>query len=392
MSELLAPLDGNQQRLVDLIADAFVSCNYEWPVYDYIEGVFDHEGRDAWDVMQTFPEIGRWRYGLLWWVRGAPNMKPSAESEVALTIVGMSHTNSLREYVNVFFNLVDFLAERRRLARPEPRTPRSLTVTSTEFDEHSRNGRHLQIDPQLTWQLMEREPATYVGGGGRLADGTWTKSVARELLDYAGMTTVGEYVDRLAAHIVTPAPAIEPIVASPFSLAASLDYLDAVWQVTHDKRRLLHLASAERTTRLAFDVATADEFDGHMSALAEVLRAANSRATVDPERKHRDRTLARLEADIKRLAGREAVPRVEAAIAVLEAIIDVRDAGQHSGASERAVAGFLTLGVLYPPSDWQAAWQALSQQTVNSLNVLREALQVAALEDNHGSGPELGSE
>jgi hypothetical protein len=127
-SSLLDPLTPDEQRLVDLVADAFLRSEYEWPFFDYVEGVLDDQGLDAWELLRSFPEIGRWHYGAVARSQSG-GAKPSADSEVALTILGMSQAAKLRQYVNVFFALVDFLADCRRLVRPQPRKVRELSVT-----------------------------------------------------------------------------------------------------------------------------------------------------------------------------------------------------------------------------------------------------------------------
>lgn len=375
MHELLKPLSPDQQRLVDLVAEAFLLSEHEWPFFDYVEGILDGEGKDAWEILQTFPEMGRWRYCAVTWVHGSPTVKPSAEAEIGLSVVGMSHSPALCEYVSVFFALVDFLAERRRQIRPQPRKARSLDVTSDEFAQHWRAGRHLDIAPRLTHQLGEHEPPTRWGGGSFQPEtGTWTRSVSRELLDFAGLRDVADYVSRLDRFLLEPATSVPPLVSSPLSLVAALDYLDAVWRLTHDRQRLFALASAERTTRLAFDLQTADEFAAHVSALGEILRSANHRAKTDAPRSHRDRPLARLEADIVQRVGADARTRVSDAVRVLEEVVALRDARQHGEASDRGIAAFRNLGIPYPPANWHGTWQAVSGRAIDALNSLREEL------------------
>ncbi|MFY9578962.1 MAG: hypothetical protein WAQ33_06515 [Gaiellaceae bacterium] len=378
MSDLLAPLDADQQSLVDLVAEAFLREDYQWPFFDYIEGMLDLEGRDAWTILETFPELGRWRYSALSWSRSG-GAKPSAESEVELTIVGFSHAPALREYVSVFFEVVDFLCVCRLQTGPQPRVARKLTVSSDEFAEHWRASRHLDISPRLTHQLLEHEPPARAGGGGYQSDGSWTRGVARELLEFSGITDITDYVARLEGYLVEPAAPVQPLISSPLTLAAALDYLDIVWRLTHNRQRLFELPSAERTTRLAFDLQTAEEFAAHLSALAEILRSANKRAQVEPAKRGRNRPLARLEADVIKLADTDAGPRISEAVSVLESVVALRDAGQHEAASERAISAHRELGLTYPPVDWYASWQSVSKQTVSALNTLREELEATGL-------------
>jgi hypothetical protein len=286
----------------------------------------------------------------------------------------MSHSPGLRQYVPVFFELVDYLAARRREARPQRRGVRNLNVTSAEFDEYWRAGRHLSLAPRLSAQLKEREPPTRFGGGSFNSDGSWTTGVARQLLPFEGLETIEDYLARLEDWLSEPQPALPPILPSPLSLAATLDYLNAVWRLTHDGERLFTFASAERTTRLAFDLQTPEEFAAHLSAFADILREANKRVGVEPQKKRRDRPLARIEADIVARLEADAAVRATEAVRMLELVIALRDSDQHGAATARAVAAFRELRVPYPPTDWNASWKTLSGQAIDALNAIREEL------------------
>jgi hypothetical protein len=371
---LLAPLTSEQQRLVEVVAEAFLLSDYQWPFYDYVEGTLENGGLDALDVLQSFPTLGRWGYGAVAW-----NRNDSPEAEVALTIVGTSHTAALREFVPVFFTLLDYLAERRRHVRPKPREVRNANVTSDEFADHWRGGRHLSLHPRLTAQLREHEPT--LGWSTRSLnpeDGSWTTNVTRQILRFEGLRALDEYLERLESLIGEPLPAPPPILPSPLSLAAALDYLNVVWRLTHNRKHLFRFTGAERTTRLAFDVQTPEEFAAHLSALTEILREADKQLDVEPSRRARGRPLAKIEIDISSLLDEDAFGRAADAIRTLEHVVSLRDAEQHPEASERAIAAHRELRIPYPINDWRAAWAVASSQAINALNALREELDAVA--------------
>jgi hypothetical protein len=371
---LLAPLTEDQRHLVDVVAEAFTREDYEWPFFDYVEGILDYEGRNAIEVLQSFPTIGRFSYGAVVWSRN-----DSREAEVGLTVVGMSHSSGLRGYVPAFFELVDYLAARRRQMPPKPRQVRNLTVSSEEFDQYWKGGRRLGLSARLTAKLKEHEPAVDWGTGSfDPDDGSWTTTPSRRIFQFEGMTTIEEYVERLEEFMVEPAPALPPILPSPLSLAATLDYLNVVWQLTHERARLFDFAKAERVTRLAFDVQTQDEFAAHLSALADVLREADKRLDVPVLRKERGRVLAKLQADIASRVDADGADRVAEAISTLRNVVTLRDAEQHGDAGARGVVAYRELRVAYPPTDWRAAWSVVSTHAISALNVLREELEASA--------------
>jgi len=90
---LLDPLTPDQQKLVDLVAEAF-ALDQGWPVFDYLEGSFDQEDKNAAETLATFPRFGRWNYAAVWWIGMGQVSQPTTDAEVALTLVGMHHSGA----------------------------------------------------------------------------------------------------------------------------------------------------------------------------------------------------------------------------------------------------------------------------------------------------------
>jgi hypothetical protein len=200
--------------------------------------------------------------------------------------------------------------------------------------------------------------------------------VVRDVFDYEGITSIDDYVARLERLTAMPQPAAVPAAPSPLGLVANLDYLNTVWRLRQGAP-LFVVASAERAAKLAFPAQTSEEFDSRLSGLSEILRRldvprVNGKAK---PKKPRDRPLGVFENHVLTLVDPSSEGRVRQAIATLESVIFVRDAGQHSPAGERAVAALTDLGIGYPPGDWGQAWETVSAQTVEALSALREELE-----------------
>lgn len=131
MSSLLDALTPDQQKLSDLIAEAF-ALDGEWPVFDYLQGTFDREDKDATETLASFPRVGRWGYGAVWWVAQgqAPGVTPG--QQVALTVVGIHHTRTLQPFVDLYFDLIEMMVFRRRSTLLERRKPRELVITDED--------------------------------------------------------------------------------------------------------------------------------------------------------------------------------------------------------------------------------------------------------------------
>src|SRR5439155_3625762 len=125
-----------------------------------------------------------------------------------------------------FFELVDYLAARRKERPTARRAVVRLTVTSDEFRQHWFGTRRSAFLPRLVLQLMQHEHPLRLGSGGYNAeDGSWSTDVTRWILPFAGLETIEGYVVALEELLGRP-PALAPVLPSPLSLSASLDFLN----------------------------------------------------------------------------------------------------------------------------------------------------------------------
>jgi hypothetical protein len=133
VTEMLAPLNDEQQRVVDLIGEGFLARGGDWPVFDYLEGELDAVGLDAWAMLESLPRIdGFGSYSVARWPR-RPGTKPPPNQPIALTVLGLHHSRRLGEQATaVIFAFLAFLpalAEWRRSQPRSPSEPRQLSAS-----------------------------------------------------------------------------------------------------------------------------------------------------------------------------------------------------------------------------------------------------------------------
>lgn len=378
MAGLLDPLTSDQQRIIDLVAEALALDN-EWPLFDYLEGTFDRESADAGETLASFPRIGSWAYGAVWWVGVNNLLKPTPETEVGLTLVGMHHSKVLRPLVDAFFDVIGLMVSRRQMTALERRKPRELLITDRDVGQLFKGQRVLAQEhwPRWIFKLLEREP-TFGGSSTFGTDGHWTRHVPREIKEFEGVTTIEGYVERIERITAFPPQAVALATPSPLDLVAALDYLDAVWRAAHMPHHLFTYPSAEKVAKLAHDANTPEEFDSRLSALGEILRSANRTAKTVSGAKLAAQTfndpLMPLEDHLVRTVDPSAEARIRQAVTDLEHALALRDAAQHVEAGHRAVAALEAFGIGHPMGNVNQAWLTVSSHVIEALGAIREEI------------------
>jgi hypothetical protein len=374
---LLDPLSERQQRLVELVANAFVD-DKEWPVFDYLEGTFDQTRDDAGEILASLPRSGRWNYGCAWWIGLGQAPKPASAHFVELTALGMHHSQQLRRVVGLFFDVIALMVRRRQTTPLSRRSPRALVITNDDVESLISSERVVSTDlwSLAIYKLLEREPLLTEGGGFH-PDGLWSQNVSRNVYEYEGVKSIEEYVERVERLTALPLAPVIPATPSPLDLALALDYLDTVWRVTF-RTPLFKYPGGERTTKLAFPANTAEEFESRLSALGEILRSANtsakSKAGSKLARATHDDPLAPLEDHVVANLDSAGEARVRNAVTELEHAIAIRDAAQHVEAGGRAVRALDAFNIAYPIPSFSEAWQTVTAHVVEALSAIREEL------------------
>lgn len=225
--------------------------------------------------------------------------------------------------------------------------------------------------------LAQHEPPTLghvVGLGDNIAgidEGTWRLEVPAAIVAYADVVTVHDYLNRLAQEIDPPQVPFAHSGPSPFSIPEAVSFLDAVWH-SHVGRSLFVNVDPARAASLLYEAHTPDEFDSRCSALADVLY----RIEVPPDDGLQRKRISPVML-LRQWLERRGLPegparRVDETMLTLSKIINIRVGGQHAADRRKQVEAFQELGLVYPPTDWEAAWGALRQSAVYALAAIRE--------------------
>ena len=83
--------------------------------------------------------------------------------------------------------------------------------------------------------------------------------------------------------------------------------------------------------------------------------------------------LVRLEVEIRRVAGDDADPAVDAA-RTLRRVAHIRTGQQHAAAAKQVDRDWVALGLPRCGSDWPGAWHQICVVTVEALTTIRETI------------------
>lgn len=353
---LLRPLGAAQQQLLAIVGDALTTTG-TWPVYQYVEAKLDEQGLDIEEVLATLPYFSHLQltYSLVRRDRHGGR----EEEPVRLTVAGMAHLDGFADTVTMYLRVLNALAEARAAAPFEP--GRVVTVQVSGPQLLAELGLQDRPLARLLPELLQNEPATW--HGTPQGDADWTYQPSSHLRRFRGVTDVEDYLTRMRAWLLPPASAPVPDPVSPLGIVTAFDYLDVVWQLKFGYQ-LVHLPSGERVVRLTLPVDTADEFDSRLSALGEMFKGLDVPGT-------NGGTFERLRRFLRRELPAASLPAVLAAVAALQHVTHIRNAGQHVGAAPQAATALPALGLPYPITDHTAAWDVVQRQVINALDTIR---------------------
>lgn len=191
-------LTSEQQRLLGAIWGPFSETG-QWPIFDYVGAVCENAGFDAAYAIRTLPPICH-SYDLISHSRMGP---PLPDTEIALTIAGMSFVDSATWLVAQFFLVLEGVAKKWRSVPSNPGTPRSLILTYGDLV-------HLLSPPvearvvRGVQKVLPHEPSTWSG----ITEGdpeAWRWNVSSTVARFLGTSSMSDYVRRIEELLVPDA-------------------------------------------------------------------------------------------------------------------------------------------------------------------------------------------
>ncbi|MEW2127947.1 hypothetical protein AB0891_29980 [Streptomyces sp. NPDC007259] len=196
-----------QQSLLTTIAQPWLARG-EWPLWANVQHYFDMRGQDADAIFHSLPRIGAdvpyaAGYGFT-----VPMRAPiGSEDRVRLTVAASVKLPEVRmaagePFVKALRHMIDLYTSR----------PMHFDVVPTILLRSDALAAALpDLKPwfvRVLPDLLSYEPR--VSAGGSKANGSWEREVTRTVLQYRGVDTVEEYVDRTSKAVLAEAAKFAP--------------------------------------------------------------------------------------------------------------------------------------------------------------------------------------
>ncbi len=372
MNPLREPLNDAQTALLRVVYQPF-ETNGLWPYWQYADIKLDEMGYDAAAALASLPVAGSRgagsrSYELTW--RQDSHREPGHDTPVCLTVAGLRRLPEASDLVDAYFAVLRLLIEQQRKLIPEPRKIVEATVPSAVIGEHvfpaaGVPGSQRALLLEKVREVLAHEPPLY--GAVQRHPSSWSVKVPARLRGYRDVSTIDEYLDRVAETMTSDhaLPATPPQIPD---LPGAIGYLDAVW-MSCTRCHLFAYPDPASVARLTYPCAGEDDFASLMSALADILGQIVAPGSSKPSKRG---ALQSLRAYLQAHLEGDSVIRACDAVDSLLHLAWIRNGAQHGDARHKAVTAFSRIGLAFPPPSWPAAWSHVSWAAKNALDALRE--------------------
>jgi hypothetical protein len=355
-----------QQLVLDWIGEVYLKY-HKWPSWAWLEEKLERKNLNGYNVFSSFVHEASVGYGPIFPLR-SPG--PGPQDQVGLTVAGLAHVPLADTLVVAILKLISNLGIYRNNIQLDPFDP-----DRPKAPRESVLGGGLEHSPHLFAlpSLLGKEPSAYHCVFEPSLESWQFVALSPEVRRFAGVSTVDDYLERLSTLLGHIKREDVQTYYSPFTLPASADYLDAVWRNKFNES-LVNPPGVERSARLAFTAANAEEADSGLSALAELLKGLKVPGIPGLNAGH---PLERLAPYLETTLAPETHDRIREAVSLLDAARQIRAGSQHAAAQAQSIECFGRLGISYPVYDWPAAWTRIQIVAAHAFNSIREEIQAS---------------
>ncbi|WP_330294056.1 hypothetical protein [Streptomyces sp. NBC_00576] len=211
-------LTPDQRSLLTTIAQPWIETG-EWPLWANVQHEFDMRGQDADAVFHSLPRVGNEAPFASGYGYTIPMRAPiDPGHKVRLTVAGASRLPKGRmatgePFMHTLRHMIDLYISRPILADEVP----SIILRSGELTTALPN-----LEPWFVKalpDLLSYEPAISTGGAN-LGDGSWEREVTRSVMQFRGMHTVEEYIEKTCEIVVANAAQYAPVFVEEETMTA----------------------------------------------------------------------------------------------------------------------------------------------------------------------------
>ena len=357
MSTLLDPLDVQQQALVDLIWPHFKK-KAQFPKYQWVEYMMRRMGHNAAEAINTLASVGtsaRSRYSAIW--TSTIGEIPQADEDVRLTMAGLYHIDD-----PVAMGVIGGVLEYAR----------ALSKAQDLIADYPFGGYSPQV---FLRQAVQSENVMFIKAVGAIAlheSVIMRVSIAGAQADdclgrlgrvtSADFTTIEEYLEAVIAACPEPRPAA-PAYRDQKDLSVAITNFDITCELVLGTQ-MVALPPISRTVWFGMDVSSLSDLQTAVNAAGEVI--AGLKVPGNSPSHATGRLLNHLTGRLANLAGNPAgLAVVTDAIAMLDAVRNVRNSGVHSKPARQLFTAYelldLPLLIVDPASAWNSVRAHLTQ-------------------------------
>lgn len=182
------------QRLLQLVHDAWSHSNGEWPTFGRIDALLDQENVDAVEVLDRLtPALVR---------REQSSVPPAPGERLRLTVRALAELPEPPFVADAFLSCLRYITMSEQAFVPDDDHP-VLEVSSHDIARYFENSASVPRPPEVAQQLAlqagdflhgESHLWTSYSGGG--SAGRWSLTVSRAVRHFRGVATLSEYLTR----------------------------------------------------------------------------------------------------------------------------------------------------------------------------------------------------